>query len=159
MKKFVVSMCFILFGVVINTCFSIGSTQTAFAEKQKYTEEQIIQILRDEINSGGKVGWANVNGGISFNDARDTYRAPSGIIYTVCSRTYKNLSQVWFITQVDLNVDKILPVEGYLQANPMYGGLTKLKENQYENYWMTSPSIVKYCNYLREHYHEINGAE
>lgn len=151
MKKLFIAALLVLAAFIVQTA-------PAFAAGQTYTEEQIIRILRQEIDNGGKSGWASGGGGIGFNDAEYCYLAPSGIIYSVTSISRRNLSQAWFITQVDLSANRLLWIEGYYQANPMYGNLVKLNKDQYISTWQTDPTIDKYCNYLREHYNEIKGA-
>lgn len=159
MKKFFVALCLILAG----TFFSVDSQNycgfsPAFAETKTYTEAQIMNILRNQIDQGGiSKSWSHRDTDWIFSGARECYKAPSGIIYAISQKRARNLSEVYLITQVDLNSNKIRWIEAYILTNPMYGSLQKL--NDFYKEWRSEEIITLYCNYLRENYNEINGVE
>jgi hypothetical protein len=151
MKKF-----FVVLSLVLSSCFiSVVFSSVAFAEKQTYTDEQIMRILYKFIDGGGAAN--SERNTWTFSKANQCYLSQTGNLYTVSSMMKNDLSEFYAITIVDLNGNAMRWVEAYILTNPMYGSL--VKATGFNKSWQTGEVITDYCDYLRANYKEINGVE
>lgn len=152
MKKFFIA--FLVFAAFI------VQSAPAFAA---YSDDQIVSTFRSRIVRMAKTDkaefqwWRHSESECSFCKASDCYLSTNGMVYTIFLKPGKVMNGIFAITQVDLNSNSFRFLEGYVYS-AVNGSLEKVPDSQVSKHWRTESIFVDYCNYLREHYNEIQGA-